>query len=326
MSAQPTDKITYVALGTKTELASPGYNIGDSTINGNDLSQWNTDRGVYFGMDIVGSDGKRISNTYTEWFGIVTGGSIGSMNLINGTDQDYPAGATTRVYQLVTAAWANGIAEALDLEHHPDGAHSDVTADSLAVAGELTAGSGAVAGDLEVDGGLTVGGEAVSPMPSGVMLAYGGPSAPTGWLLCDGSAVSRTTYADLFAAIGTSYGTGNGSTTFNVPNGKGRSMFGVDSGQAEFSALGATGGQKTVQQHNHGVTDPGHNHALWSIGQEANVYTLGGSSNRAILKGGSPNSGDGVTGTRTTGVSVDNAGSGSNNLNPYLTANFIIKT
>ena len=54
--------------------------------------------------------------------------------------------------------------------------------------------------------------------PSGVMLDYGGTAAPTGWLACDGAAVSRTTYAALFTAIGTIWGAGNGSTTFNVPS------------------------------------------------------------------------------------------------------------
>ena len=54
--------------------------------------------------------------------------------------------------------------------------------------------------------------------PAGSISMYAGSTAPTGYLLCDGSAVSRTTYADLFTAIGTTYGVGDGSTTFNVPN------------------------------------------------------------------------------------------------------------
>jgi microcystin-dependent protein len=65
-------------------------------------------------------------------------------------------------------------------------------------------------------------------MPSGVILPYGGGTAPTGWLLCDGSAISRTTYANLFAAIGTSHGYGDNSTTFNLPDFRGRFMRGVD--------------------------------------------------------------------------------------------------
>lgn len=54
-------------------------------------------------------------------------------------------------------------------------------------------------------------------VPTGVILPYGGVTAPSGFLICDGSAVSRTAYANLFAVIGTRYGAGNGSTTFNVP-------------------------------------------------------------------------------------------------------------
>ena len=55
-------------------------------------------------------------------------------------------------------------------------------------------------------------------LPIGTQVAYGGTTVPTGWLICDGSAVSRTVYADLFSVIGTSYGAGDGSTTFNLPN------------------------------------------------------------------------------------------------------------
>lgn len=66
--------------------------------------------------------------------------------------------------------------------------------------------------------------------PAGLIQAYGGSTAPTGWLLCDGSAVSRTTYADLFAIIGETAGQGDNSTTFNVPDFRGRFLRGVDSG------------------------------------------------------------------------------------------------
>lgn len=66
------------------------------------------------------------------------------------------------------------------------------------------------------DGDLTWNGWKVFPV--GVVQAFAGSSTPSGWLLCDGSAVSRTTYAKLFSVIGTTYGSGNGSTTFNLPN------------------------------------------------------------------------------------------------------------
>ena len=56
----------------------------------------------------------------------------------------------------------------------------------------------------------------------GMVIPYAGTSAPSGWLLCDGSAISRTTYSALFSAIGTTYGVGDGSSTFNLPNFQGR--------------------------------------------------------------------------------------------------------
>jgi microcystin-dependent protein len=64
----------------------------------------------------------------------------------------------------------------------------------------------------------------------GLVLPYAGSSAPTGWLLCDGAEISRTTYSDLFALIGTTYGVGNGSTTFNIPDLRGRVIMGVGTG------------------------------------------------------------------------------------------------
>lgn len=68
--------------------------------------------------------------------------------------------------------------------------------------------------------------------PTGTVLAYGGSAAPSGWLLCNGSAVSRTTYAALFAAISTFHGSGDGSTTFNLPDYRGRILRGRDGGIA----------------------------------------------------------------------------------------------
>lgn len=92
----------------------------------------------------------------------------------------------------------------------------------------------------------------------GVIKSFGGTTAPTGYLLCDGAAVSRTTYANLFAAIGTNWGEGDGSTTFNVPDLRGRTEFGKDDmgGPAagrltedgsgiDGATVGATGGSET---------------------------------------------------------------------------------
>jgi microcystin-dependent protein len=79
-------------------------------------------------------------------------------------------------------------------------------------------------------------------LPAGMVVQYGAAAAPTGWLICDGSAVSRTTYATLFAAIGTTYGAGNGSTTFNIPDGRDRSL----RGKGAATSLGSTAGNDSV--------------------------------------------------------------------------------
>lgn len=86
-------------------------------------------------------------------------------------------------------------------------------------------------------------------IPVGSLTAYAGSTAPTGWLLCYGQAVSRTTYAALYSAIGTTYGSGDGSTTFNLPDLRGRvvagldDMGGTDAGRLDLAnTLGITGG------------------------------------------------------------------------------------
>ena len=115
-------------------------------------------------------------------------------------------------------------------------------------------------------------------MPPGVILEYGGSAAPAGWLMADGTAVSRTTYAALFAAIGTTYGAGDGSTTFNLPNRKGRVAVGRDAAQTEFDTLGETGGAKThtlttAEMPSHTHTQNAHNHTQASHNHGGSVGT-----------------------------------------------------
>lgn len=79
---------------------------------------------------------------------------------------------------------------------------------------------------------------AVAGMPSGAIMTFGGSTAPTGYLACDGSAVSRTTYATLFTAIGTTWGTGNGFSTFNLPDLRGAFLRGTGSHGTQNMANG----------------------------------------------------------------------------------------
>lgn len=130
---------------------------------------------------------------------------------------------------------------------------------------------------------------------SGAVLPFAGANAPTGWLMCDGSAVSRTAFAELFASIGTTYGTGDGSTTFNLPDLRGRVAAGKDNmggtpanrltaagAGITGTSLGATGGSQThtlttaqMPAHNHAVSDPGHAHSVYDPGHAHSVYDPG---------------------------------------------------
>jgi len=109
---------------------------------------------------------------------------------------------------------------------------------------------------------------AMAGVPAGVFVPYAGETAPAGWLLCDGSAVSRTTYATLFAAIGEAYGTGDGSTTFNLPDMRGEFLRGWDNGRGIDSgrALGsAQSGQNQSHAHSGSAASAGaHSHTASS--------------------------------------------------------------
>lgn len=98
--------------------------------------------------------------------------------------------------------------------------------------------------NLELTGGSGTGGEV---MPIGTMIPYvSDKDIPSNWRICDGSEVSRSTYSKLFRIIGTSYGEGDGETTFNLPNKQGRVSVGLDTLQTDFNTIGKTGGKKEV--------------------------------------------------------------------------------
>lgn len=179
--------------------------------------------------------------------------------------------------------------------------------------------------------------------PPGAIVMFGGSSAPEGWLLCDGSAVSRTTYANLFMAISTTYGVGNGSTTFNLPDISGRVPVGRNASDASFDTLGETGGHKELAAHTH--TGPSHTHTGTTATEGAHthtytdVHTDGGA---AANFGSSYQVGQYTSTTRTTAAGsahshtftsdasgTENTGSTGNgnagNLQPYIVLNYIIK-
>ena len=159
-------------------------------------------------------------------------------------------------------------------------------------------------------------------MPSGSLMPYAGSSAPTGYLLCDGAAISRTTFSALFALVGTTYGSGDGSSTFNIPDLRGRVIAGQDdmggvsanrltglSGGVDGDILGGSGGAET---HTLSIAQmPAHTHSLQNgVGTKSNSFDSG----TFVASDASGNTGS------------QGGGGAHNNVQPTFILNYIIKT
>jgi microcystin-dependent protein len=187
----------------------------------------------------------------------------------------------------------------------------------------------------------TLSSPAVTSPPSniarlpGEIVMWGGSTALAGWLICNGAAVSRATYAALFAVTGTAYGSGDGSTTFNLPDLRGRMAAGLKGADAEFDTLGETGGEKThmlttveMPAHQHESPFPsnsgtsgsgnygevfGYGRTAAETGQGVEIYNLSDSNWAAEGNEVHPL------------VSSSGSGGAHNNLPPYIVLNYIIK-
>lgn len=181
----------------------------------------------------------------------------------------------------------------------------------------------------EASDGATVG----QTLPIGSLIPFAGSTAPSGFLLCYGQAVSRASYTALFDAIGTTYGAGNGTTTFNLPDLRGRVVAGRDNmgGTAagrltgtsgvNGTTLGAVGGDQRMQQHNHTISDPGHAHSFQRPLRQSDADRGSDPSFYSI-----DNDEFATTGTGYTGIVIQNTGSGaSQNVQPTIIINYIIK-
>lgn len=289
MPASNTDKFKKAKRRFSTTIDVGGTTAGATTIALVSTSGLDTDTAITLVLDPG-------LNTEEVITGVVSGNNI--INCVRGkegtTAQAHTAGAAVAMY--FTETHWDDLIDGVLAEHNQDGTHGAITATSVAATSSVT-----------------VGGTSVLS-PAGAIMQYAGSSAPTGWLLADGSAVSRTTYAALFAVISTTYGAGNGSTTFNLPNLKGKVPVGVDSSDTSFDALGETGGAKT-----HTLTSaemPSHSHSISGVYIMANKNFSGTGFNPLVN-----DPGPAINTTGNTG-----GGGAHNNLQPYIVLNYIIKT
>jgi microcystin-dependent protein len=180
---------------------------------------------------------------------------------------------------------------------------------------------------------------AAMSVPPGTIVAFAGTAVPEGWLLCDGSAVSRTSYAILFGAVGISFGGGDGIASFNLPDLRGRFLRGADNGAGRDpdaagrtasnpgGSIGDTVGTLQPDQfasHRHALTDPGHSHVMATTnGISGSRETAGtGASGFDYIDSG----GTGPTvSASTTGITEAAAG-GSETRPKNIAVNYIVKS
>lgn len=169
-------------------------------------------------------------------------------------------------------------------------------------------------------------GDVIEGVPVGTIVMWGLATAPTGWLSCAGTAVSRITYSELFNVIGTTYGNGNGTTTFNLPDTSAKTIRGLG---GTYTPIGSVGGNDTptilannLPAHTHPISDPGHTHNFTAMTE---TYFV----NEGIGGDRAGNNGNLSTDLGFTGINATENNVSTNDpfnvINAYLTLSFIIK-
>jgi len=224
-------------------------------------------------------------------------------------------------------------------------ADGTITSDKLDsnISGQLGVPDGSVTTNKMVDGAVTTSKLAVDArVPVGVMIDFAGTTAPTGWLMCYGQAIPRGTFADLFTAIGITYGAGDGTTTFNLPDCRGRVAAGKDNMGGSSAnrlttpvngdVLGEAGGLEThtltiaeLANHAHTINDPTHAHNTLSP-VVRNLFPTVTSFGMTAAGNLDPNN-VATTDPRSIGITINASGSGAShaNVQPTIIFNKIIK-
>ena len=179
---------------------------------------------------------------------------------------------------------------------------------------------------LQTNGSGTLSFTTVQGVPSGAVFCIAVATVPSDYLECNGAAVSRTTYSALFAVVGTAYGAGNGSSTFNLPDLRGEFVRGWDNGKGTDSGRSiATSQSDQNKTHNHTatVTDPGHTHTYQTSLTTQGVDTDSHGHDDNVNEDSHTIN----TGSRTTGITVANTADGGTEARPRnIAMMYVIKT
>ena len=147
-------------------------------------------------------------------------------------------------------------------------------------------------------------GEIANGVPAGSVFSFATTTVPTGYLECNGAAVSRSTYASLFSAISTTWGVGDGSSTFNLPDLRGQFVRGWDNSAGVDSGRSFASSQSDQNKaHNHSINDSGHNHTAGNWGGN-----FGGSSGALTFRNDASGTNSSIIQSATTGISIQNDG------------------
>jgi len=200
---------------------------------------------------------------------------------------------------------------------------------------DLISGANGANGFLKLDGSSrlpAVNGSQLTGLQAietGTILSWSNSTVPSGFLECDGSAVSRTTYADLFAVIASDYGAGDGSSTFNLPNMQDKVQVGVSSGKAVASTGGSENqtpsGSISVNNHTLSTSQmPSHRHTNYRSRYAAGTGWYGTYSSQINPSYNNHTNYQGSTSAHSHGGSF--SGSSMSVLQPYVAMKFMIKT
>ena len=147
-------------------------------------------------------------------------------------------------------------------------------------------------------------GEIANGVPAGSVFSFATTTVPTGYLECNGAAVSRSTYASLFSAISTTWGVGDGSSTFNLPDLRGQFVRGWDNSAGVDSGRSFASSQSDQNKsHNHSINDSGHNHTAGNWGG-----SFGGGSGATVFRSDVSGTNGSIIQSATTGISIQNDG------------------